>query len=212
MGEPTTEKHSFKKIAALLVFVAILFCAIIVHFTETPAKIGKNVKKYEISIEENFWIGSGRPDITIVEFCDFSCSACKNSVSTLEKLRDLYPEKIKIVFKDFMGHENSYALALTARCAGEQGLFWPIHNKLFAEQENLSEENLFEKIGEVGTDMERFQRCYNGEYYKNQITADSNEAKKIEVSGTPTFFVNGYKVAGDIPLETWKEIIEKFNQ
>ncbi|MFA5247752.1 MAG: thioredoxin domain-containing protein [Patescibacteria group bacterium] len=209
MAEETMEKHNHKKLVIIIFFAVLLLSALVARFIKIPISENQEARKYDVSIEGNFWIGSAKPAITIIEFSDFECPYCKNSATTLETLRALYPGKLKIVYKDYIGHNNSYALALAARCAGEQGLFWPIHDELFFNQENVNVANFSAQLSAIGADQARFDRCYKGEYYKEQIKKDDDEAIALEVSGTPTSFVNSYIVKGDISLENWKLIVDK---
>jgi protein-disulfide isomerase len=210
MAEETMEKHNRKTAAIVIFFAVLLLAAVAAKFIKLPSFDPFKAKKYNISTEGNFWIGSAQAPLTIVEFSDFSCPYCQKSAATLKSLRDAYPGKIKLIYKDFIGHENSYALALAARCAGEQGMFWPIHDLFFSEQGNISADNLAEKISAAGADQARFKRCYSGQYYLKAIEKDNNEATALNIAGTPTFFINGYKISSDIPLESWKQIIDKF--
>ena len=153
----------------------------------------------------NYWFGASKPTITIVEFGDFACSLCKSSFSTIRSIGLEYPRDVKIIFRDYPQFEGSVELALAARCAGAQGLFWPMHDKLFQNQGEI--ENLVSLAAQIGADTDEFSSCMENETYLPQISEDYVDGQSLEISGTPTFFVNGYKVSGDAPLETWEEII-----
>lgn len=210
MNQDTTKKAGNKKIIIAFFFAILLIAAVAARFIKIPAANNQNIKKYDISTENNFWIGVEKPQVEIIEFSDFACPYCKNSAETLKSLRNIYSGKIKIIYKDFIGHDDSYTLALAARCAGEQGAFWPMHDRLFSEQGSITIENADQQAKIIGINEDRFLRCYNGEYYKEQIAADNAESRELEITGTPAFFVNGYRISGDLPLENWKQIIDKF--
>ncbi len=79
--------------------------------------------------KNNYWTGAAKPKITIVEFADFSCAYCKNSFTNIREISLKYKKDVKIIFRDYPAYEYSLDLAMAARCAGEQGLFWLMHDK-----------------------------------------------------------------------------------
>ena len=108
--------------------------------------------------------------------------------------------------------ENSEKLAMAARCAGEQGLFWLMHDKLFQNQGIKSDSDITELAKQIGTDISKFNNCLNSNKYIQQIQKDFSDGTDLEVKGTPTWFINGNKLEGDIPLSVWEEIIGKILQ
>ena len=166
---------------------------------ENPAVSGTN----------NYWLGSAKPKITIVEFADFSCPNCKNSFSNIREISLKYRNDVKIIFRDYPIYENSINLALAGRCAGEQGLFWLMHDKLFAKQGNFSLEELPNFANQIGADVNKFNNCLKDEKYLNDIKKDYSDGELLEISGTPTWFINGYKIEGDIPHDLFIQIVEE---
>ena len=69
--------------------------------------------------------GNQNATITIVEFSDFACPYCQQSYAGLKSIREKYGDKVKIIYRDYPLHDNSIFLALSARCAGEQGRYQP---------------------------------------------------------------------------------------
>lgn len=174
-------------------------------------KIEFTGKKYEAENENSYWLGSANAKITIVEFSDFACPYSVKSFPTIRELSTKYKDKIKFVYRDYpLRQEYSADLALAARCAGEQGLFWPMHDKLFLNQGVSTVENATRLAKQIGADMNRFNDCMKNKKYISQIQKDIIDANSFEVSGTPTWFINGYKLEGDMPMKTWEEIINKF--
>jgi protein-disulfide isomerase len=88
-------------------------------------------------VSDNTW-GAKNATITIVEFSDFACPYCKLSYPGLKMIREKYPDKVKIVYRDYPLHDNSIFLALSARCAGEQGKFSEAHDILFENQDKFN--------------------------------------------------------------------------
>lgn len=162
----------------------------------------------------NYFLGTYDPQVTIVEFGDFACPICQQSAMVTRNLAEKYKDKVKFVWRDYLIHENSAELALAARCAGEQNKFWEMHDALFAAQADLIEtgDPLKAKLGVLAQglklDFPKFQTCYDGKKYLDQIRKDMDDGDKIKVEGTPTWFVNYYPLLGYIPEDKFQELIE----
>ena len=95
-----------------------------------------------------------------------------------------------------------------ARCANEQGKFWPYHDKLFAVPPNSSPE-LFKGIAkEVGPNAAAFETCLGSGKYQAAIKQDIEEGNRVGVGGTPAFFINGRLITGSQPLEAFTRVID----
>ena len=158
---------------------------------------------------DNYWLGAAKPKITIVEFGDFNCSNCKNSFSNIREISLKYKDSVKIIFRDFPILTNSSNLALAGRCAGEQGLFWVMHDKLFSNQGNFEISQLPELANQIGADVNKFTSCLNSEKYTSKINKDYADGKSLGITGTPIWFINGYKIEGDIPHDLFIQIVEE---
>jgi len=163
---------------------------------------------YEAEGKNSFWAGSASPKVTIVEFADFNCPLCGNAYSKIREISLKYKKDVKIVYRDFPVYENSVDLSLAARCAGEQGAFWLMHDKLFQNQGNFKIEQLPELAKQIGVDEKKFNSCLSEEKYLNDIKNDFTEAESLGVTGTPTWFINGRKLPGDIPYQLLIQIID----
>ncbi|MBI5077030.1 DsbA family protein [Candidatus Falkowbacteria bacterium] len=156
-------------------------------------------------------IGAEDAKITIVEFGDFNCSRTKEEAAVLKQVAAEYKDKIKVYWRNYpVFAESSADLALASICAHKQGMFWLFHDYLFQNQGDISVEKLKSAPTELGLDKKKFESCLSNPLTQAQIKKDYYAAKDGEVAGTPTFFVNGFKLQGAIPIETWREIIDKF--
>jgi len=196
-------------IAFLFVIIAIILGASLLPKEEIS--LGDKLKlqeKYEIPTDNSYWIGSDNPQITIVVFSDFSCSACKNINPKLKKILSKYVKNIKIIYKDFpVISENSTTLALIARCAGEQKTFWEMHDELFLKQSYISADEINLTLEKLYLNTENFNSCMKEERYLNDIKKDFALGKQLNLEGTPTLFINGYKLSGDIPENILEQLI-----
>ena len=93
-------------------------------------------------------------------------------------------------------------------CAGEQGSYWPYHNKLFSS-ETLGSEVYVQYARELKLDMDKFNACLADHKYQKAIEADSDFALNLGVRSTPTFFINGLAVVGAQPIDVFKQVIDK---
>ncbi len=93
--------------------------------------------------------------------------------------------------------------------ANAQGKFWPMHDKIFANQQKLERADLDKYAEESGLNMARYKAAMDQHQYKNQIEADSKAGAAIGANGTPAFFINGQSVSGAQPFDAFKAVIDK---
>lgn len=168
--------------------------------------------KVEVAVNPNDPVkGNPQAKVTIVEFSDFQCPFCGFVEPTLGKIFETYPDKVKLVYKNYPlpSHENAENAALAALCAKEQDKYWEYHDKLFENQESLKESDLKKYAADLGLKTEDFNSCLESKKYKSQIETDVMEANKVGVRGTPAFFINGRSLYGAQPFEKFQEIIEE---
>ena len=106
-------------------------------------------------------------------------------------------------------HNNAMIAAEAAEAAREQGKFWQMHDKLFANQGALDRPNLEKYAQEIGLDMGKFKSALDGEKYKDRIKKDMDDAANFGARGTPNFFINGRNFRGAQPLEAFKSVIDE---
>lgn len=163
----------------------------------------------KIEGENNYWIGSASPKVTIVEFSDFACPYCQKSFSKIREISLKYKKDVKIIYRDYPLRDGSMNLAMAGRCAGEQGLFWLMHDKLFQNQGVSMDEEMIELAKQIGADVKKFEQCQKDKKYTVSIQKDYLDGQDLGIKGTPTWFINGYKVEGDIPYSMFIDTVEK---
>lgn len=167
-----------------------------------------NDVKQVIEGDKKYWLGTSEPRLTIVEFGDYGCPVCAKSFPVIREMANIYGNDIQYIWRDYPSvTQNSTALAMAARCAGEQGLFWPMHDKLFINQGQTSKKELTAMLIQIGGDEERFTDCLDKELVWEDISQDISDGDKIDILGTPTWFFNGKKVSGHIPRDAFIQII-----
>ncbi len=149
--------------------------------------------------------------VTILDFSEFQCPYCKRVLPTLEEIQNNYGENVKIVWKHrpLPFHGNALPAAEAAEAAREQGKFWEMHDLLFENQTSLTPAKFEELATTLRLDIERFKASIAEHRNKRRIDEDSNLAVSVGATGTPTFFINGRKVVGALPVEVFKKVIEE---
>ena len=156
--------------------------------------------------------GPGAAPVTIVKFEDFQCPFCKQAQATEAQLLSRYGNKVKLVHRDFpisSIHPLAWKAHEAARCANEQGKFWPYHDLLYTNAPKLSVDDLKAYAKEAGLTMPAFEQCLTSEKYKTLVQKDVDEGTRLGVSGTPTFFINGRVLSGAQPLATFAGIVDE---
>ena len=120
-----------------------------------------------------------------------------------------YPNDVKLVIKHFPLATHDYArkAAIAAVAAGKQGKFWEVHEKLFANQNELSDTKIGAIAGEIGLDMERFNKDLKDPAIASIIDKDMKDGQQANIPGTPAVFVNG-KLLNQRSLQGFQQAIE----
>ena len=155
--------------------------------------------------------GPSNAPVTIVEFSDYLCSACRKHHQVVQEIREMYKGQIRWIFKDFPGegHKKSERAAEAALCAAEQGKFWEYQDLLFTSDRELTLDTFKRSAKKLELDMDSFERCLKSRKFQPEIEMDMEEGKKAGVAMTPSFIVNGKLIPGGPPLERFKQIIEE---
>lgn len=152
--------------------------------------------------------------VKIVEFADFSCPYCEKSYHSLKNIKEKYGDQVRIVYRDFPLHENSIFLSLSARCAGEQGEFWKMHDLFYENQDRfqVSQSELqivMPEIAEaIDLDREKFETCIKEQRYFPQIEQDYEDANFLQIQGTPTWFINNTPFTGHLPEDELERLVK----
>lgn len=165
-----------------------------------------------VATEGRPYKGPADAPITIVEFSNFTCPACAMVQPTLKELLAVREGQVRLVFRHFpLGppHTDGFRAAVAAECAAQQGVFWEMHDTLFAHAEALSENDLLGYAAGLGLDEAAFAACLDSEDAEARIRKDIAAGQKYGVTATPTFFVNGRRVRGTLPLSEFDALIEK---
>ena len=155
--------------------------------------------------------GNPSAAITIVEFSDFQCPFCARVNPTLDRVRQTYGDRVKIVFKDYPlpNHPQAPKAAEAARCAGEQNKFWEMHDAMFANQRALEVPQLKQTARAIGLNGTSFDQCLDSSKYEATVRGGSELGERMGVNSTPTLYVNGRPLIGAMPFENFKQVIDE---
>ena len=139
----------------------------------------------------------GQPDakLTLIEFSDYQCPFCvRHFRDTLPQLEREYiaTGKVKYVFRNFpieSIHPLAFKAHEAANCAGEQGKYWEMHDRLFANQNALGLKELPNHAKALVLEMTKFQQCLDSGKHAAKIRKDLADGQKAGVQGTPSFFL-----------------------
>jgi protein-disulfide isomerase len=154
--------------------------------------------------------GPATAPVTIVEFSDFQCPYCGKVHSVLAQLLAKYDGRVRLVWKNqaLPSHPNARPAAKAALAAAEQGRFWEMHDMLLSHQDRLDPAYYEAWAHDMSLDVARFKADMSSAKYDAVLDADSRLGNAVGATGTPTFFVNGQRVLGAVPLEEFERIID----
>lgn len=145
--------------------------------------------------------GASNAKVTVTEFGDYQCPACKATEPAMEQLRSMYKGKsVAFVFKNYpltTLHQYAYGAALAAEAAYTQGKFWQMHDELYQLSPNLDSANLTKAAQTVGLNMKQFQTDQKSATVKARVDKDIAYGNSLNVSGTPTIYINGQLFTGN---------------
>lgn len=179
---------------------------------------GEQITKAKVSTEGAYAIGSKDAPLTMVEFTDFQCPFCQRfHVSTFADLKKNYIDtgKLRFVSRDLPldFHPNAMQAANAGRCAGEQGQFWAMRDRMNSNPDKLDINNLMNYAQDLKLDVAAFRGCVESQKYKDAIQADANTAQQIGANGTPSFVlgkttadgVDGELIIGAMPYQVFDQ-------
>ena len=168
---------------------------------------------YKATVDDAITKGSPQALVTIVEWSDFQCPFCQRVNPTMDQIMKEYGDKVRIAFKHnpLPMHNRAMAGAIAAEAAGKQGAdkFWKMHDLLFANGKELTDENFVKWAGEIGLDVEKFKADMKDPALEKKAKEQQAQGAKLGARGTPAFFVNGRFLSGAQPFEAFKKLIDE---
>lgn len=153
--------------------------------------------------------GEAKAPVAVVEFSDYQCPHCKAIEPVLAKLLAEYKGRVKLYFKNYpisKLHPEAADAAAAAIAAGNQGKFWPMHDLLFEHQDKLTPVDLEKYAADLKLDVKRWKTDLAAA--RKLVEKDHDEGEKLEVSSTPTLYINGSKYHGPHKYEEIKDWVD----
>jgi protein-disulfide isomerase len=166
--------------------------------------------------ESDHILGTTTAQVLVVEYADFQCPTCQVFSPMLNQLQSDEQGKVAVVYRYFPlpQHRNAVNAAKAAEAAGLQGKFWEMHDILFKNQtawENIVEPSAFfgEYAKVLGIDTAKFASDYASNAVANRVATDEADAKRNNLTYTPTLFVQGVRITNPQTYEELKQVVEK---
>jgi len=162
-------------------------------------------------------VGAGNKGVTLIEYGDLQCPACKSYFPIVNQIKAEYGDDITFQFRHFplnQIHPHAFQAARAAEAAGKQGKFFEMHDLMYENQDswsNLSEvTTVFESYAQqLGLDLEKFKADVASAEVAADINADVKAGQEIGANSTPTFVINGRKIEKNpTTFESFKELID----
>jgi formate-nitrite transporter family protein len=139
--------------------------------------------------------------VTLVEYGDFECPSCGDAYQVLHQVKRAFGPNLRFVFRHFplrASHPHALAAAKAVEAADAQGKFWPMYDRLFQHQTELTDSDLLRHARKLGLDLERFRRDMASRTAEVRIREDLASGARSGVNGTPSLFIHGERYAGPL--------------
>jgi protein-disulfide isomerase len=162
-------------------------------------------------------LGSDKAPVTIIEYASMTCPHCAHfSKETFPELQKRYIDtgKVRFIFREFPLDALAAAGFMLARCAGKDK-FMPIVETLFAKQSDWVVQQPIEPLKAIakqfGFTEDSFNQCLANQKVLDNIQAVRDRgAQKLGINSTPTFFINGKRLQGDVSIEAMAKEIDPY--
>ncbi len=177
------------------VIIAVL---VIVGIIASATFFGKD-KEVVVGTASNNWYGQGQGTITVTEYADLQCPACASFFPIVTQVKEQFKDKVRFEFKHFplvQIHPNATSAHRAAQAAAAQNKFWEMHDLLYQNQQAWQSSSnvsaIFEQYAaEIDLDTTKYKADVASSDVLAAINADIAAGKQLNVSATPTFFVDG---------------------
>lgn len=166
--------------------------------------------RFRVEIGDSPTRGPADAPITIVMFSDFECPFCEQAFQTIAALEQQYAGKIRFVYKamPLNNHEHALLAALVGHSALSQGKFWEFHDLVFSGG-GIDPQTIERYAAQIGLDLGQVRRELDSLTHASAVRKDLRAAKRLKLSSTPVFFINGRMLPGARPKHIFEHMIEQ---
>ena len=157
-------------------------------------------------------LGSSSAEIVMFEFSDFQCPFCSRASGTIKQFMEKHGNDVRLVYKHLpltSIHPQAIPAAIASWAAMKQNTFWEYHDALFENQNRLGQELYVEIAESLNLDLEKFNRDRSSIEAETAVNNDIQLARQLELTGTPTFILNGELFSGALSLTDFEEKLAK---
>ena len=213
-----------KSFYPVLIVVAVVGASILAYLVsrkpEAPAATPLKIDPATAGPAQGYLIGSPDAPVRIQEFADFECPACGRFATITEpdvRKRIIEPGLASLTYYDFPlpQHLNSQPASNAAACADDQGKFWPMHDQLFASQDQWNTQAtdnpkpmFMSYAGRIGLDAKKFESCFDARTHQKRIEANFAEGERHKVNSTPTFVIGNQSYANAMSYDELKAAVD----
>jgi protein-disulfide isomerase len=207
-----------KQFLGVLVAIILVFVGIVALTGKDSGSKSASSKSSGSSLSQNVQ-GTGTTGVTLVEYGDFQCPYCQQYAPTVAQVKADYGDRIKFQFRNFPLvniHQNAFAAARAGQAAALQGKFWEMHDTLYQNSNWQSWTTagdptpFFKEYAKaLNLNTTQFATDFASSKVNDTVNADIAEATKLEITGTPSYFLNGKKVEIANNVEAFHKIIDE---
>ena len=162
--------------------------------------------------DSEYVFGDKNAKVQIIEYTDFECPFCSRHYATAKQIKSDYGNKIAFVTRHFplSFHPEAQKAAEASECAGEQGKYWQMYDKIFEANlaGNMNVAKWKAEAKSLGLNSSKFDSCLDDGKYAKKVADDMASGAAAGVTGTPATFINGELVSGAVPFANFKQIID----
>jgi protein-disulfide isomerase len=203
-----------KQFLAIIAVIVLIFAGIMVFGSKDSNKSGSSSSGGAQASQHVK--GAGTTGVTLVEYGDFQCPYCGQYFPIVEQVVSEYGDKIKFQFRNFPlqnAHPNAFAAARAAEAAGMQGKFFEMYSVLYQNQQQWAGASdpipIFQLYAkQIGLNTTQFKQDYSSSKVNDTINADMAAGNKLNIQGTPTFFIDGKQVQVNQDVESFKKVLD----
>lgn len=218
--EKREKGERIKKLKSYAIYFAVIAVVIfggfkLIRWINTPT-VELTSEPIEVT-EEDWTKGAENAQVTIIEYSDFQCPACKSYYPVVGRLSEEFSENVKIVYRHFplvSIHSNAFDAARAAEAAGKQGKFWEMHDLLFENQDDWANDGSpKDKFKDYAKELELNEETFENDYESSEVEDKINEhifqANRLGLSSTPSFVLNDQIIQNPRGYEAFKTLVEK---
>ena len=166
-----------------------------------------------IMITENDHVqGNDTAALTLIEYGDYECPYCGRAYPMVKSMQQIFGETLRFVFRNFPWskiHPHAFLAAVATEAAGLQNKFWEMHDIIFENQRNLTENTLKEFAKQIGLATDMFQADIKRPELSRKVHSDFESGIRLAVNRTPTFFLNGKRYEGHLHEDQLQSFLQE---